>query len=176
MRIYIIGFMGSGKSVFGKRLAAYANYDFMDLDVCFEATFQTTIFDFFTTYGEAAFRKKETALLRQSTDKDNIVISLGGGTPCYHNNMKWILENGLCVYLQLSPEVLYDRLLQAKQNRPLIHDLIPNELQNYIRKTLTEREKYYTQAQCIIPSINIKSQTVKLLFQRILETGNDIYK
>lgn len=169
MRIYIIGFMGSGKTIFGKRLAAYSDFDFLDLDACFEEKYHIDILDFFTSHTEVEFRKIESNLLRQTIYRDRLVISLGGGTPCFHNNMEWLLKAGLCVYLQLSPKALHNSLLHSKKKRPLIIDKSPDELLQYIKITVAEREKFYNQAHLVIPGINLKANPIEQTFQMIME-------
>ena len=168
MRIYILGFMGSGKSTFGKQLAHYAKCPFIDLDKHFEKTYHTSILDFFTHHTESEFREKEAALLRASDFPAQAVISLGGGTPCFYDNMDWLLKDGLCVYLKLSPKGLQYRLLHSKKQRPLLQGKSPEELLTYIDTLLQEREKYYEQAHLIIPGIILKSAHKSETFRRIM--------
>lgn len=168
--------MGCGKTLFGKRLASYSHFDFIDLDVCFEQTYQTTILDFFASHTEAEFRKIESALLRQTIHKNNVVIALGGGTPCFHNNMDWLLEAGLCIYLQLTPKALQYRLLHSKKTRPLLLGKTPDELLDYVTSTLADREKYYNRAHLILPGINLKDEPIELSFQKIIEKKTEVFK
>lgn len=174
MRIYIIGFMGSGKSTFGKQLATYAGFSFLDLDQQFEKTHNTPILDFFQEHSEDEFREKETALLRQTNSLDRVVISLGGGTPCFHNNMYWLLENGLSIYLKLSPKALQYRLLHSKKKRPLIQEKTPTELLAYIHELLEVRETFYEQAHLTLSGINLKSTPINDTFRMIMnKEGSD---
>lgn len=176
MRIYIIGFMGSGKTIFGRRLAAYSNFDFLDLDAYFEEKHQINMLDFFASHSEAAFREMESKLLRETIQRDQLVISLGGGTPCFHNNMDWLLETGLCVYLQLSPKALHNRLLHSKKKRPLLLGKTPDELLTYVSSTLAEREKYYLRAHIIIPGISLKADPIEQSFQKIIDKETEEFK
>lgn len=168
--------MGCGKTLFGKRLASYSHLDFIDLDVCFEQTYQTTILDFFASHTEAEFREIESTLLRQTIHKNNVVIALGGGTPCFHNNMDWLLEAGLCIYLQLSPKALQNRLLHSKKTRPLLIGKTPDELLAYITSTLAEREKFYNQAHLIMPGISLKANPIEQSFQKIIDKETEMFK
>jgi shikimate kinase len=159
MRIYLLGFMGSGKTTFGKKLAASIRFSFIDTDACFEKEYQTTIEEFLKTHTEDEFRQLETKILQQTKDIDKVVIALGGGTPCFYDNMNWILENGLCVYLKLSPMALKNRLLNSQK-----------KLLSSIENLLVEREKFYQRAHISIDANNIKSNSVKESFRLILES------
>lgn len=149
-RIVLIGFPGSGKTTVGKKLAKLLDFKFVDLDKCFEMKYHITIADYFVKYGEDPFRLSEHHLLKELLTMTNVVISTGGGTPCFHSNMDLILENAVSVYIKMSPLSLRDRLLQSKQKRPLLLDKSSDELLEYINTVLLEREKYYFKADHII--------------------------
>ncbi|MCF8339267.1 MAG: shikimate kinase [Bacteroidales bacterium] len=117
-RIYLLGYMGSGKSTLGKRLANLLDYNFMDTDQVFEQNFQTSINDFFQHSGETVFRQYEKQILHKTFNLQNTIISLGGGTPCYFDNMEQISKNGLSIYLQMPPKAIQKRLLKTKRHRP----------------------------------------------------------
>ncbi|HPX59488.1 MAG TPA: shikimate kinase [Bacteroidales bacterium] len=170
MRIYLLGFMGSGKTTFGKKLAASIRFSFIDTDACFEKEYQTTIEEFLKTHTEDEFRQLETKILQQTKDIDKVVIALGGGTPCFYDNMNWILENGLCVYLKLSPMALKNRLLNSQKKRPLLNYSSEEKLLSSIENLLVEREKFYQRAHISIDANNIKSNSVKESFRLILES------
>ena len=161
--------MGSGKTSFGRKLAAYSGFDFKDLDVMFEEKEKTSIHSFFKTYGENEFRKKETELLRQTSEIDSVVLSLGGGTPCFYDNMDWLLENGLCIYIQLSAKALRYRLLQSLKDRPLIEGKSPDKLLAFIRSTMTEREPFYCRSHVILPGMDLRSTPMEDTFQKIIK-------
>jgi len=149
-RIYIIGFMGSGKSTAGKRLASLMGYSFTDLDDMIENKYRITIPDIFNRYDEAAFRKVEHETLKQTFHYKDHIISTGGGTPCFFNNMELINNNGISVFLETHPKSLHNRLMHSKKRRPLLEQHSPEEVLVFIEKELKKREVYYRQAHHII--------------------------
>lgn len=146
MRIYLIGYMGSGKSSNGKKLASRLGYSFLDLDVQIEEEHNQSVSDIFADKGESVFRDIERCALHKTLDIDQLVISTGGGTPVFFDNMKWMKKHGLCVYLKASPEVLSNRLKHNQQLRPLIASLNEDELLQFITKQLEQRSPIYEQA------------------------------
>ncbi len=154
MIVVLIGYMGSGKSTIGKELATVLNYSFLDLDDYISDKENTSISELFKTKGEIYFRKKESQYLRELIDSSKgLVLSLGGGTPCYANNSD-VLSNNLNVkafYLKLSIPLLAKRLFNEREKRPLISHLnSEEELLEFIGKHLFERIPYYNQAQYTI--------------------------
>ena len=156
MRVYLIGFMGCGKTTFGKKLARKMNVDFIDLDKQIEAHEGKSVSEVFAEKGEAYFRELESSLLQQTISLNHAVISCGGGTPCFHDNMHWMREHGITVYLKVTPEFLFSRLHTRREKRPLIAKLNDEELQAYITTKLEEREEYYQQAQQVIDPVHAK--------------------
>lgn len=155
MKILLLGYMGSGKSTISKYLGERLNMPFMDLDDYIEAKEQLSIKEIFHSKGEIYFRKKENQYLKDLLSKeDSFVLALGGGTPCYANNMEMILKQDgvVAIYLQLSIPVLVERLKNQKQQRPLIASLKDDQLVEYIAKHLFERRAYYEQANFTIKS------------------------
>ena len=158
MKIFIVGYMGSGKSTFAKKLSHKLNINVVDLDKEFQLKYNTTISNYFEKFGEEAFRQEEMLLLRQYKHANNLIISTGGGTPCFYDNMKWMNENGLTIYLEMSPAGLYSRLRNAKSVRPLLQeteDLIP-----YITQHLSERTQYYSSAKMTVNGLSISIDQV----------------
>jgi len=154
-RIYLVGFMGAGKTTVGKKLARKLGYTFYDIDKAFEHKYKTTVDLFFHKYGETVFRQLEHELLVSTFAFKNTVISTGGGTPCFHNGMNLINQNGVSLYIKLSPEALYRRLTEAKKRRPLVAKKSEDELRQFIKNKLEEREPYYQQAQHQISGISV---------------------
>lgn len=158
MIIILMGYMASGKSTYGKILSNKLNYSFIDLDDYIEEKESLSVSRIFKTKGEIYFRKKETeylnALLKNET---NLILSLGGGTPCYGNNMDAILkaENVVSVYLKASIKTLVNNLKDEKSQRPLIADIKTDELlAEFIGKHLFERAYFYNQADKIVDTDN----------------------
>lgn len=150
MIIFLIGFMGSGKSTIGRPLASRLNCKFIDLDLLIQESEGRTIQEIFAEVdGEAHFRELEAHYLRQCTG-DNIVVSTGGGTPCFNGNMDYMNRAGRTVYLKHEPETLTSRLINAKTPRPLIRGKSESELLQYVQTTLACREKTYNKATIII--------------------------
>jgi shikimate kinase len=154
-RIYIIGFMGSGKSTAGEKLASELGWQFLDLDSQIELKAGQSIKDIFSSLGESHFREvEEETLLNLRTD-DNTVISTGGGTPCYSSNMEFMLRTGLVVYIKMTPGQLKTRLEGSAGDRPLIESINKNELFGYISDKVSEREKYYLKTSIIVDGMNL---------------------
>ncbi len=160
MRIYLLGYMGSGKSTLGKSLAKNLNFGFIDLDTYLEKGYDKTISEIFATEGEARFREIEKEYLIKTSALENTVISTGGGTPCFNDNITWMNNNGITVYLQMTVEGLSNRLKNAKEERPLIKGLNATELNEFIRKNLEIREPFYKQANYIISGENVQAKKV----------------
>jgi shikimate kinase len=153
--IYIIGFMGSGKTTAGKKLASLLGWSFIDLDKRIEEYAGKTIPEIFSQRGEDYFRIIETQLLRNLNMCTKTVISTGGGTPCYIDNMDYMIETGLTIYLKLTPAELKSRLSQSKGKRPLIKDLDQNELTSFIKEKLAVREKWYERSDITMDGIDL---------------------
>ncbi len=152
MRVYLTGYMYSGKTTVGHKLATRMGYQWADLDQIIETTFHTTIPIFFKRYGEEAFRKIEQKLLHNTVDLDNIVISTGGGTPCYFDNIEWMNLHGTSVYFDVTVETLLRRAAQSKKPRPILAGLTEEERSLYVRQQLSQRLPYYQKAKIIFPA------------------------
>jgi len=155
MVIYIIGFMGCGKSTSGKLLAQHLHYEFIDLDILFQTKFKMNIPAYFEKFGEEAFRKSEYELLREIDITKNLVVATGGGTPCFSDNMEYLKSTGITVYLQLTPALLYKRLASSHTVRPLVTGKKPDELKAWIEDSVKERTVYYKKAHVIIDARNL---------------------
>ncbi|MEZ5082052.1 MAG: shikimate kinase [Bacteroidales bacterium] len=150
MRIYLVGYMGSGKTTLGKKLANEFKYKHVDLDKNIENKYHITIPDIFHRFDEKTFRKLEHESLKETLTSDNIVISTGGGTPCFYDNMEIINKHGVSVYIKMTPDSLLKRLLKAKKKRPLIQKKSPEEIKEFIEQQLDLREPFYNQAHYTI--------------------------
>jgi shikimate kinase len=150
MRIFLIGFMGSGKSTVGKRIALHLNYSFIDMDRVIENEAGMPINRIFDEKGEDEFRRIEHELVLKISKMKKVVVSTGGGVPCFFNNMEIINKNGISIYLKMTPEDLLKRLKGSKYERPLIRDLSTAELADYITEKLREREPYYLKSKHVV--------------------------
>jgi len=157
--IFLIGYMGSGKTVVGKLLSKSINYNFYDLDKFIELNEKKSISEIFRLKNEIYFREIESKYLNELISvKEKKIISTGGGTPCYSNNIDLINNNSVSIYLKASVDTLVKRLNDAKINRPLISHLKDkSELKDFISKHLFERNYFYEKAK-----IKIKTDDLKL--------------
>ncbi len=160
MKIFLIGFMGAGKTTLGGRLAIKLGYPFIDLDKLIVEKTGQTIAEYFDAFGEKAFRKFERDTLQADFFPNDCVIATGGGAPCFYDNINWMNEAGITVYLSLSPKALAARLEKGKHKRPLIRDLSQEELITYIEERLQEREKFYNQAKITVKGIDFTAEKV----------------
>jgi shikimate kinase len=147
--------MGSGKSTAGKKLASLMGWTFTDLDKSIGDFAGKSIPEIFEQHGEEYFRKIESELLRNIKAHTNTVISTGGGAPCYDDNMDFMLDTGLTIYLKLTPLQLRSRLTGSNDDRPLIKGLGPEELLSYIEKKLSEREEVYSRSEIIVDGFDL---------------------
>lgn len=146
MRIFLIGYMGSGKSTLGRRLAKHLNVQFVDMDHYIEERNYKTIPQIFEEEGEAEFRKKERKALEELSEFTDIIIATGGGAPCFFDNIDIMNKAGKTIYLNINPEILAERLMKSKTERPLIKGKSREELVAFIDETLRKRHEFYSQA------------------------------
>jgi len=146
-RIILVGYMGSGKTTIGKALSKETGMMFYDLDWYIENRMRKSVSQIFAEKGEDGFRKIEYNMLHEVAEFEDVIISCGGGTPCFFDNIDYLNQQGDVVYLKATPEVLYKHLLMAKVERPLLKDKTPDELIAYIQEHLKEREPYYSKAR-----------------------------
>ena len=165
--------MGCGKSTTGKKLAGKLGYGFIDLDDYIAEKESSTIGAIFEEKGEGYFRNLETSCLAELATKNDLVISTGGGTPCFNHNMDFINAAGISIYLKLSVNALYSRLANAKQERPLLAPFQGEDLKNEISSKLAEREPYYAMAHYKVKAKDIKLDLlVQFLNEEILKLQN----
>ncbi len=166
MRIFLTGFMGSGKSFWGKKLASRYRLPHFDLDTEIEQRTQQSISDIFISMGEDAFREIESNCLQDCiSNHPHFVMSTGGGTPCYRQNNEWMKQSGIVVYLQTESAALYQRLQHDNKHRPLIAHLLEDELLSYIQKTLQQRQATYETAHHIVDTKSANESIFDTLLQ-----------
>ena len=166
--IYLIGFMGSGKSTFGKLLAETLHYQFTDMDHFLEQEQKASISELFERYGETGFRELEKDALKQTTHHPRQVVATGGGAPCFFNNMELMNKQGITIYLKLQPEDLAKRLLPGMNHRPLIAGKSEAELLAFIKSKLSERSAYYEEAQITIDNSGLTpADTVRIALKAL---------
>ena len=164
MRIFLIGYMASGKSKTGEQLASLLGYPLEDTDAVVVKNEGRSIVEIFSDSGEEAFRQMERNALQATFKKKNIVVSTGGGLPCSGDNMQQMNEQGVTVYLEANAGLLFHRLLQSRKGRPLLENLSDVELMEKINAHLAERTPYYEQAKIKVPaaSLNVKKLAAQI--------------
>jgi shikimate kinase len=150
--------MGAGKTTLGKVLAQVMHLTFIDLDNFIEEHYHRTISDIFAAEGEDGFRRMEHDALVEASGFEDVVISLGGGTPCFLNNMQVVNNTGISIYLKPTEDVLLRRLIKGKQKRPLLADKTDDELRDYIHAQLERREPYYLRSNIIFESSHLENK------------------
>lgn len=170
MRVYLIGYMGSGKTKTAEALGKLLKIEVLDLDTLISEKESMSISDIFKIKGEAYFRQLEREQLHQTGQMSSAVISTGGGTPCYFNNMEWMNEQGITVYLEASPGLLFHRLSSSKAGRPLIEKLDDVGLMEQISGHLLQRIPFYQKAKIVVPAASLQ---VKSLAEKILKLKDD---
>lgn len=184
MIVFLIGFMGSGKSFYAKGLSEYLHVPFVDLDQFIEKEQAISISEIFEKMGESAFRTIESIAIKQvyedlvdrtteTQQKNDIlgVISCGGGTPCFNGNMDWMNEHGLTVWINPAEEIIWERLIKEPQTRPLVASLTEDALKEFIHQKLLERKPYYEKAQSVInqPDVTISE------FVNIIQNAKNLF-
>jgi shikimate kinase len=150
-RIFLTGYMGSGKSTIGKMLASTLGFSFIDLDIYIETKYHKTIAQIFSEKGEEKFRQIELKCLHQVAEFENTVIATGGGVPCFFDNMEFMNSQGRTFYIQLTAQQLSVRLeVSPVGKRPVLSDRKGDELCNFIEQGLIKRESFYLQSQHIV--------------------------
>lgn len=160
MNIFIIGFMGSGKTHWGRIWAAKEKLSFFDLDSEVEHAFKMSVSAIFEEKGEEKFRELERYHLRKFASKRNFILATGGGTPCFDENLKWMKLHGTVFYLKAEPEFILEKVLNEVEKRPLMKDVNPSELLFFIQKKLTEREPVYAQATVILEASQLNENSL----------------
>ena len=169
-RVILIGYMGSGKTTVGKALSKETGMMFYDLDWYIESRMRKSVSQIFAEKGEEGFRKIEYNMLHEVAEFEDVIISCGGGTPCFFDNMDYLNQQGDVVYLKASPETLHKHLLMAKIERPLLKGKSTDELIAYITEHLKQREPFYEKARHIL-DVNVLDDydKIKISVQQLRE-------
>ena len=158
-RIFLIGYMGAGKTTLGKAFSRELGLTFIDLDWYIEERFHKTVQQLFSERGEQGFRELEQKMLHEVAEFEDVVISAGGGTPCFFDNMDYMNACGDTVFLQVEPEVLFRRLKVAKQQRQLLANKSDEELMNFICEALQKRHPFYSQAKLLFRADELEDKS-----------------
>src|SRR6185436_18916719 len=156
MKIYLIGFMGSGKTYWAQQLSQKLNIPFFDMDEQIVNSEGKSINDIFEKFGEEYFRLKEKGILHTTTENNSsFVMACGGGSPCYFNNIDYMNQSGTTVWLNVPMNILFERLKTEKEKRPLLRELSDDQLKSFVIKKFADRKIYYEQAEVVIDDENI---------------------
>jgi len=145
-RIFLLGYMGTGKTTLGRVLSDITGFTFVDLDCFIEQRYCSSVSQLFQLHGEAKFREIEQHILHEVADFEQTIISCGGGTPCFFDNMDYMNSKGETIFLDSSIKVLFDRLKVGKYKRPILKDMNDEELMTFIEKSLAARKPFYLKA------------------------------
>ena len=160
VKVFLIGMMGSGKSYWADKLKKKLKVSAYDLDSLIEMMEEKSVSEIFQEDGEEYFRKVEAKMLRLFVEKKQFILSCGGGTACYNDNMKWMNKQGITIWLNEPVETLSERLIREKDHRPLIKDLSQQEVVQFLEKKLEERKEFYSQAAYILSGENVSESAL----------------
>lgn len=166
-RIYIVGYMGAGKTTAARRLAQRMGWEVVDTDALFEEKYKISVNDFFNKYDEPLYRKLESEVLKATESLDHVVVSTGGGTACFFDNMDWMNRHGLTVFLRISPQAAVDRVIHSRHKRPLVEGKSEEELTEFVNQHYASRLPFYEQAR-----ITAKSEDFDI--ESLMEAIKDI--
>ena len=154
-RIYLVGYMGAGKTTTARRLANQLGWQVVDTDALFEEKYKISVNDFFNKYDEPLYRKLESDVLKGTENLENVVVSTGGGTACYFDNMDWMNNHGITIFLCISPQAAVDRVIHSRHKRPLVEGKSEEELTEFVNQHYASRKPFYEDAQIIVKSENL---------------------
>lgn len=160
-RIILIGYMGAGKTTIGRELSRQMGLPFYDLDWYITSRMRKTVKEIFDQQGEEGFRRIERNMLHEVAEFENVIISCGGGTPCFYDNMEYMNAQGDTVYLKATPEVLYRHLQMGRSVRPLLLNKTPEEVKCFVKEQLAQREPFYSKARYTL-DVNLMDNLSKI--------------
>lgn len=172
MVIFLIGFMGCGKSTIGRMVAKRLDYRFADTDKMVEARAGKSVREIFDQDGEAVFRVMETEMLLQFASEENVIVATGGGTPCAAGNIEIMKRTGRIVYFNAGAECLYGRLYRGRERRPKLAGMDDETLMAYIKESLSEREHYYSQASMVIDCNGVSDEYIASHIRYYIENAS----
>ncbi len=171
MNVFLVGYMGVGKTTIGKRLSTRLGLEFIDLDTFIGAMENRIVPEIITQNGEEHFREIERRYLRIVSQKSNVLVSTGGGAPCFYDNMAQINKSGISIYLKMDEKSLAKRLIGAKQKRPLLKGKNETEMVHFITNHLKERKPFYEQAQISFEALKTNAGALEELVKMIKDNS-----
>lgn len=161
MRVFLVGYMGSGKTTLGRKLAYILQHEFIDLDEYIEEQEGKTISQIFEEDGEDYFRKLERVYLHRIIDREDVIVSTGGGTPCFFDNMDQMNEYGKTIYINMHPRALLPRLQSSHDTRPLLAGKDEQGMLDFVFKQIRNRDRYYNKAKKIVAGYNLTARKLE---------------
>ncbi|QIA07033.1 shikimate kinase [Draconibacterium halophilum] len=161
MRVYLIGYMGCGKSRLGRLLSEHMGVQFVDMDDYIEERNCKTVPQLFADHGEEGFRERERKALEELAEFTDVIVATGGGAPCFFDNIDLMNKTGKTIFLNIDPAILADRLMNSKTERPLIKGKSREELVAFIDETLKKRKQFYSQAQFEITELDLSLDRIQ---------------
>lgn len=165
MKIFLVGYMASGKSTLGRKLAGRMNMGFLDTDEWITQRSGKSIRLIFEEHGESAFREWEAQALQAISTMDDIVVATGGGLPCFNHAMDQLNSTGITLYLKAAPDLLVERIVAEKENRPLVLGIANEKLSEWVAAQLAERSAFYEKAKLTVPAESISVEELVMLIQ-----------
>ena len=165
MRIYLIGYSYGGKTTMGRQLAALLGFEHFDTDKAIETKYHTSIAMLISHYSEQAFRIIEKQMLQSTAELDNVVVSTGGGAACSDDNIKFILDHGIAVHMQMTVDDILERMKNARRSRPLLTGMDDTERRSFITEHLSKRMPFYNQAPISIPALTATPEEIANLIK-----------
>ena len=165
-KIYLVGYMGAGKTTAARRLANRLGWDVVDTDALFEEKYRISVDDFFHKYDETLYRKLESEVLKSTGTLEKTVISTGGGTACYFDNIEWMNQHGLTIFMRISPKAAVDRVLLSKKKRPLAKGKTEAELIEFVERHYASRLPFYEQARITVKSEDLDLENLLKLIEK----------
>ncbi len=159
MLVFLVGFSGSGKTFWGEKWAEAFALQYYDLDEYIAEEQDQTVSEIFEKKGEMYFRKLEKEALEKFLDRENMIVSCGGGVPCFFDNMEKMNNAGTTLYLKADAEFLYERLILEMEKRPLLSRIPPAEVFDFIKNKLSEREPFYNKAKITVDATSLTEKT-----------------
>lgn len=164
-RVFLVGYMGSGKSTIGRYVAADMKWDFVDMDAYFEQKHQCTISRFFADHGEDAFRRAEHEVVAELCKAERTIVATGGGAPCFFDNMDLMNAAGATIYINVSPDELTARLRTQRDQRPILASKTDDELLDFIGRQLAQREPHYRKAHMVVDGKSLPFDSYRTLIE-----------
>lgn len=157
-RIFLVGYMGAGKTTIGKVLSKFIGLTFIDLDYYIEGRFRKTVAQLFAERGEEGFRSIERNMLHEVAEFEDVLVSTGGGTPCFFDNMEFMNQQGTTIYLQVSVDELASRLELCKHTRPVLKNRTGDELKAFVAESLSGRLPFYQKATIVFDANELMTE------------------